>query len=224
MTNKDFYAFCRDTRKTETDPQRREALTDLYNYMRECGVSKAGVASFVSSRVYQETQAGNTEMAEALNWVLGVFQGTVQVKAAAVPQGEGQQLTLFEMVWGPEVREKEMQLRELGERYQSRCEVYDRTEPRDPRGLAMINKHARQVRDETLLEGRRLGFSEEEVRQAIQAAAKRPPQEIIFPARTDMEDCPHESVTPCMNAEACPHPQGTGLQGTLTSPHSAEAE
>lgn len=48
MTNKAFYRFCRDQRKVESDPDRRAALTSVYNFMRECGVTKAGVAGFLN--------------------------------------------------------------------------------------------------------------------------------------------------------------------------------
>ena len=31
MKNTDFYAYCRDHRKTETDPNKQQVLTDVYN-------------------------------------------------------------------------------------------------------------------------------------------------------------------------------------------------
>lgn len=86
MTNKDFYAFCRDQRQVESDPVRRDALTAVYNYMRECGVAKAGVADFLD---YREWEAGKKRIsADGYQWLRRVFASA----AAPVPAQEGQGL------------------------------------------------------------------------------------------------------------------------------------
>jgi len=33
MKNTDFYAYCREQRKTETDPNKKQVLTEVYNYL-----------------------------------------------------------------------------------------------------------------------------------------------------------------------------------------------
>lgn len=50
MTNKNFYAFCRDQRKVETDLWKQNALNEVYHHMRECGVTKSGVKQFIEHK------------------------------------------------------------------------------------------------------------------------------------------------------------------------------
>ena len=73
MKNTDFYAYCREQRKTETDPNKKQALTDVYNYLHECGMSKGGVRMFVDHMVYQKSK--EPDKVEAYRWLLGVFDG-----------------------------------------------------------------------------------------------------------------------------------------------------
>src|SRR5260221_267470 len=53
MKNTDFYAFCRDSRKTEPDPHKRGVLTAVYRYMWECGVTIGGVNQYIALRASQ---------------------------------------------------------------------------------------------------------------------------------------------------------------------------
>jgi hypothetical protein len=75
MTNKDFYAYCRDHRKTEPDVHKREALQDAYDYMRECGVTKLGVAAYIQHQIEIERKPR-----DAYNWIQSVFDGTSGVE------------------------------------------------------------------------------------------------------------------------------------------------
>jgi hypothetical protein len=68
MTNKDFYAYCPDHRKTETDPNKQQVLTDVYNYLRECGTTKAGVKQCVDHMIYQKSN--EPAKVEAYQWLL----------------------------------------------------------------------------------------------------------------------------------------------------------
>ncbi|HEX3643204.1 MAG TPA: hypothetical protein VHV10_18100 [Ktedonobacteraceae bacterium] len=70
MTNKAFYAFCRDQRKTEADPHKKEALSDIYKFMWECGISKQGVRDFTNRMI---AEPKNALKVEAYTWLLGVF-------------------------------------------------------------------------------------------------------------------------------------------------------
>ncbi len=73
MKNTDFYAYCRENRKTETDPNKKQALTDIYNFMRECGVTKDGVKMFVGQMVYKKRD--DPDKVVAYKWLQGVFDG-----------------------------------------------------------------------------------------------------------------------------------------------------
>ena len=75
--------------------------------------------------------------------------------------------------------EEERKLRELVETYHTGCEAYDRrvcsgTSPRTGDAIPLtsdemrlINRHALEMRDYLIVEGQRLGFSREQVEQAI---------------------------------------------------------
>lgn len=89
MTNRDFYAFCRDQRKIEDDPERRTALTAVYNYMRECGVSKQGVAGFLDHCMQECVKNGSSTT--GYQWVGQTFSGS---GPAVVQSG---QATLFDI-------------------------------------------------------------------------------------------------------------------------------
>lgn len=71
MKNKDFYAFCRDQRKVETDVQKREALKDVYKYMWECGITKRGVTQYIALRV--EALSRQAQPIDAYIWLSSVF-------------------------------------------------------------------------------------------------------------------------------------------------------
>ena len=73
MTNRNFYAFCRDRRKVEQDKEKRKALEDVYNYLRECGVTKQGVAGYINHRIQDLTRAGQSS--DSYTWLQGVFDG-----------------------------------------------------------------------------------------------------------------------------------------------------
>lgn len=77
MTNKTFYAFCRDQRKVESDPHKKAALADVYGFMWECGVTRSGVTGYIERRVYELTV--KQKPTEAYQWVLDVFTGKVTV-------------------------------------------------------------------------------------------------------------------------------------------------
>lgn len=70
MKNSDFYAFCRESRKSENDPQKRAVLHDVYNYMRECGVSKAGVTGFIDHLIREDPLR-----TVACQWLRAMFTG-----------------------------------------------------------------------------------------------------------------------------------------------------
>ena len=80
--------------------------------------------------------------------------------------------------------EEERKLRELAETYHTGCEAYDRrvcsgTSPRTGNAIPLthdemrlISRHALEMRDTIIQEGQRLGFSREEVEQAIRKYCK----------------------------------------------------
>jgi len=70
MTNRDFYVFCRDKRKTEEDPHKKVVLQETYNFMWECGVTKDGIKDFVNRMI---ADPKNASKVEAFNWLLGIF-------------------------------------------------------------------------------------------------------------------------------------------------------
>jgi hypothetical protein len=61
MTNKDFYAFCRDQRKTAVDPHKKEALSDIYKFMWECAITKQGVRDFTNRMIADRKNALKVE-------------------------------------------------------------------------------------------------------------------------------------------------------------------
>lgn len=86
MTNKDFYAFCREQRKVEPDVHKREALRDVYNYMRECGVTKRGVTWYIDTQIDHEQ--GNELRVAAYQWLREKFVGVEPGKEVPPEQGE----------------------------------------------------------------------------------------------------------------------------------------
>ncbi len=96
MTNRDFYAYCRDQRKIEPDAHKRTALADVYRFMWECGVSKRGVTNLIDTRIWQiahkegqhktRSQEENRAQIAAYQWLLGVFEGREPLQPVA--QGE----------------------------------------------------------------------------------------------------------------------------------------
>lgn len=85
MKNTDFYAYCRNNRKTETDSNKQQVLTDVYNYLRECGTTKSGVKQFVDHMIYQKSD--ESAKVAAYQWLLGVFDG---LSESVVPDGQMQ--------------------------------------------------------------------------------------------------------------------------------------
>ncbi len=72
MRNTDFYALCRDTRRTDPDPYKRGVLEAVYHYMRECGVTKGGVNQYISHRA---SQAKDDLERLAYEWLHKTFNG-----------------------------------------------------------------------------------------------------------------------------------------------------
>lgn len=80
--------------------------------------------------------------------------------------------------------EEERKLRELAENYHTGCEAYDRRVcsgtskrtgnaiPLTHNEMRLINRHALEMRDTIIQEGRRLGFSREQVEQAIRTYSR----------------------------------------------------
>jgi hypothetical protein len=82
MTNKAFYAFCRDNRKTEPDEHKRAVLADVYGLMWECGVTKQGVRDYIGHQIFVLGYGGipgGQPRIDAYNWLQSVFDGTVSV-------------------------------------------------------------------------------------------------------------------------------------------------
>lgn len=80
MTNKDFYAYCRDQRKTEQDEHKQAVLKDVYGFMWECGTTKAGVKQYIEHQVFvlgYGGLAGGQPRIDAYNWLQDIFDGTV---------------------------------------------------------------------------------------------------------------------------------------------------
>lgn len=50
MTIKDFYTYCKQAKKTEPDPIKREVVRDTYQFMWECGATVKGVLGLIESR------------------------------------------------------------------------------------------------------------------------------------------------------------------------------
>lgn len=71
MTNKGFYAFCRDQRKVEPDANKKAALADVYGYMWDCGVTKRGVAWYITHRIAEQQ---DEDLRAAYRWLLDMFQ------------------------------------------------------------------------------------------------------------------------------------------------------
>ena len=90
----------------------------------------------------------------------------------------------LEVPWTPSPEEK--LLRDLAREYHERTEAYDSTVctgpivrggimPATPEQHALINRHARTVRDELSVEAARLGFTPKQWREAISNAAHEMP-------------------------------------------------
>jgi hypothetical protein len=77
MTNKDFYAFCRDQRKTDPDEHKKAVLQDVYGLMWECGVTKSGVENYIAGRIRDNLV--NEPRRHAYLWLQSVFDGTTSV-------------------------------------------------------------------------------------------------------------------------------------------------
>lgn len=80
MTNKAFYAFCRDQCKVEPDQHKQAALKDAYGFMWDCGVSKKGVTDYLTYRIDELTREQQQPLIDAYRWVLEVFAGNIQEK------------------------------------------------------------------------------------------------------------------------------------------------
>lgn len=87
MKDREFYAYCRDQRKTEPNAHRKAALIDVYNFMRECTYSRNAVRRYLTETT--EDSEGNQGRVDAYQWVQGVLDGPVGGTVAS------QQATLF---------------------------------------------------------------------------------------------------------------------------------
>lgn len=74
MINTKFYAYCRDNRRSADSLAKREAMHSMYNYMRECGVTKAGVKQYAEHEI--RNAGGRYYDIEAYRWLLTVFEGS----------------------------------------------------------------------------------------------------------------------------------------------------
>jgi hypothetical protein len=59
MNIKDFYAFCREHRSTEPSLASREALYDVYSFMRECNKSKKDLREDIEQMIQASTSEYN---------------------------------------------------------------------------------------------------------------------------------------------------------------------
>lgn len=89
MTNKEFYSFCRDRRNNIDDASKEIALREVYGYMRECGVTRGGVNSYIEH--CKETHKGQAQIVAAFEWLRNVFDRKVSMQPATL---QGQE-TLF---------------------------------------------------------------------------------------------------------------------------------
>lgn len=87
MTNIEFYAFCRDHRKSTESLAKRQALFDVYNFMRECGTTKAGVKLYIERMIREN--GGRPYDVQAFQWLLSVFDGP-SLKGKEIPEGQMQ--------------------------------------------------------------------------------------------------------------------------------------
>jgi hypothetical protein len=87
MKNTDFYAYCRGNRKTETDPNKKAVLQEVYMFMFECGTTKAGVKQFVDHMIYQKSN--EPAKVAAYQWLQGVFD------SPSIPVQSDGQMQLF---------------------------------------------------------------------------------------------------------------------------------
>jgi hypothetical protein len=88
MTNREFYTYCRDNRKSSDSLAKREALRTVYDFMRECGTSKDGIKMFIDRMIY-ESRGLHYDL-EAYQWLLSVFEGP-----SLKSKGPNEQMTLF---------------------------------------------------------------------------------------------------------------------------------
>lgn len=89
MTNKDFYTFCKNQRKTEPDEHKKAVLADVYGFLWECGVTKQGVAQYINHQIFVAPRRGHGQpRIDAYRWLQSVFDG----QASTAPQ---QSATLF---------------------------------------------------------------------------------------------------------------------------------
>lgn len=87
MNNRRFYDFCRDQRKREQDPHKRTALIDLYDFIREVGITRRGVEHYIDARLRDPRIS--PEQAKAYEWLREAFS-----KHAPASQQQGQQALL----------------------------------------------------------------------------------------------------------------------------------
>lgn len=77
MTGHQFYEYCRDHRQIEPDVHKREALQEVYKFMRECSYTPANITTYISRRISVEARKRNQEKVDALAWLHDVFAGKV---------------------------------------------------------------------------------------------------------------------------------------------------
>jgi hypothetical protein len=89
MTNKDFYKFCKNQRKTEPDEHKKAVLADVYGFLWECGTTKVGVRTYIDHQIFVALHRGQGQpRIDAYRWLQSVFDGQV----STAPQ---QNATLF---------------------------------------------------------------------------------------------------------------------------------
>jgi hypothetical protein len=77
MTNKEFYAFCKLRKNNQCDGAKEIAISEVWRFMWECGVTKQGVKQFIDHQITQ--CQGNQKRIDAYRWLQGVFDGSVSV-------------------------------------------------------------------------------------------------------------------------------------------------
>lgn len=86
MNNNQFYALCRDQRRKETDDFKRNALKDLYDFMREVGSGRRLVNQYIEERKRRANAANQPNVAAAYQWLYDTFDKPAPPK---VPQEQG---------------------------------------------------------------------------------------------------------------------------------------
>lgn len=87
MNNNQFYAFCRDQRRSkDIDDIKRNALQDLYDFMRNVGSGRRMVNMYIEERITRANTANQPNVVAAYQWLYDTFDKPAPPK---VPQEQG---------------------------------------------------------------------------------------------------------------------------------------